>query len=204
MITVLFLSVSCTNSVPEISYGFLHLVQYQGEAGPVEHFSFFIMPVDNDGIDNLDELYFYHDREQLRWRIKSDEWLSYTIDGKTWIGTRSIAAQDGRLPRGLFRAVLYNKGGEKNERNFVFDGSVHYPFPEIVIADGRYEIKSMWPNNKLVCYDSSGNFINTYKIESLTGNVSDLRLPSSASTAALWTEDEANFCSAFTDVVSIH
>jgi hypothetical protein len=56
----------------------------------------------------------------------------------------------------------------------------------------------------LVCYDSSGNYLRTVRLEILTGNVSELGLPSSARTAALWAEDEENFCSAFTDVDPIN
>jgi hypothetical protein len=164
-------------------------------------FSFFIIPEDDDGLENLDELYLYHDREQLRWVIKSKEWVSLKYDGKNWIGTRSIAIHDGMsLPRGMYRAVLVNKGGEKGERTFTFDGEVRYPFPELVIDEGRYTIKSQWPSNRLICYDNAGNYSTTVELQSLSGAVADLRLPSAVRTAALWAEDSANFCSALTNV----
>ena len=200
----IFWSVSCTNSKPEITFGFLQLVLYQTEEGPREQFSFFIIPEDEDGLENLDELYLYHDREQLRWQIKSDEWVTYTQGERTWIGTRSIAVTDGGgLPRGLYRAVLVNKGGESAERTFTFDGAVRYPFPELVIEDGKYTVKSNWPVNRLVCYDRSGNYLTTVKLSSLTGEVSDLNISTNARTAALWAEDEDNNTSAFTNVVSV-
>jgi hypothetical protein len=198
------LSVSCTRSAPEIKYGFLQLVLYQDKDGPQESYSFFILPEDEDGIDNLDELYLYHDREQLRWNIKSDEWQRYTHDGKEWIGTRSFTVREGELPKGLFRAVLINKGGESVERSFTYDGGVRYPFPEIDITDGVYNVNSQWPVNRLVCYDNAGNYLSTVNLPSKTGQVSDLKVQSNARTAALWAEDEVNFCSAFTNVVSLH
>jgi len=203
LVFALFSAVSCTNSKPEITFGFLQLVLYQTENGPREQFSFFIIPEDEDGIENLDELYLYHDREQLRWRIKSGEWITHTQDDRTWIGTRSIAIPDGGLPRGLYRAVLVNKGGESAERTFTFDSSVRYTFPEIEIKDGVYTVKSNWPVNRLLCYDRSGNYLASIRLPSLEGNVSDLNIPSDASTAALWTEDEDNNTSAFTNVVSV-
>jgi len=200
---ILFLSVSCTNSRPEISFGFLQMVLYQGDSGPREYFSFFVIPHDDDGLENLNELYLFHDREQLRWQIKSDDWISHTRDGRNWIGTRSITVREGGLPRGVYRAVLINKGGESTERSFTFDGNVRYPFPEINVTDGRYNVVSEWPVNRLVCYDVQGNYTSTVELRSLSGNVSDLRLASSVRTAALWAEDSANSCSAFTNVVSI-
>jgi hypothetical protein len=169
--------------------------------GPQEYFSFFIMPEDEDGIDNLDVIYLYHDREQLRWQIKSDEWYRYTYDEKEWIGTRSFTVKEGSLPRGLFRAVLVNKGGESTERSFTYDGNVRYSFPELEISSGIYNVNSQWPVNRFVCYDNSGNYIDTIILTSLTGNILQLRLPTNTRTIALWAEDEANFCSAFTNVV---
>ncbi|MCL2720189.1 MAG: hypothetical protein FWD47_02485 [Treponema sp.] len=201
---VILIIVSCKMSEPKITYGFLQLVQYQGDAGLQEYFSFFILPEDDDGIENLDELFLYHDREQLRWNIKSDEWLRYVYDGKEWIGTRSLALPQGSLPQGVYRAVLVNKGGESSQRNFTFDGVVRYPFPELRISGGSYTVISQWPVNRFVCYDSSGNYIYTITLDSLTGNVSQLRLPSNTLTVALWAEDEDNYCSAFTDVVPLY
>lgn len=201
---IFMLSVSCTNTRPEISYGFLQLILYQTDSGPQERFSFFIIPEDDDGLDNLDELYLYHDREQLVWQIGSNEWVSYTQDARTWIGTRSISVRDDSLPRGVYRAVLVNKGGERTERTFTFDGVVRFSFPALNITNGTYTVRSEWPVNRLVCYDISGNYLTTVALTSLSGSVSELGLPSSAVTAALWTEDEDNFCSAFTNVLSIN
>ncbi|MCL2264467.1 MAG: hypothetical protein FWC22_00360 [Treponema sp.] len=204
LIFSLIISNSCTRGEPKIVYGFLNLVLYQGESGPVEHFSLFILCEDEDGIENLDHLFLYHDREQLRWQIKSDEWQRYTFDGNEWIGTRSIAVFEGSLPHGVYRVVLVNKGGESAQRNFTYDGNVSFPFPALYISNGEYTINSLWPVNRLVCYDSSGNYSTTVTLNSRTGKISELRLPSSAVTAALWAEDESNFCSAFTDVAPLY
>jgi len=204
VLTVVFFSISCSTSKPEITYGFMQLVLYQGDIGPVEHFSFFIIPEDEDGFENLDELYLYHDKDQLRWKISSEDWISYTQDDRTWIGTRSIAIQDGlKLPRGVYRAVLVNKGGEKGEREFTFDAQVRYPFPEFTVADGMYTVKSQWPSNRLVCYDRAGNYTSTVEVSSFSGSISQLNLPSAVRSAALWAEDPAYSTSAFTNAVTV-
>jgi len=198
------LTLSCTRTPPEITYGYLQLVLYQGENGPQEQFSLFIMPEDEDGIENLEELYLYHDREQLRWRISSDEWIHFNNDGKDWIGTRSIALTKGELPRGQYRAVLVSKGGESAERSFTYDGNVRFPFPEIEISGGTYTVKSQWPVNRLISYDQNGNYQSTVTLRSLSGSVSGLGLTSGARTVSLWAEDETNFCSAYTNAVPLN
>ena len=200
---IVLIAASCSNTKPEIQYGFIQLVQYESDAEPEEYYTFFILAEDEDGFDNLEELYVYHDRDQLRWHIKSDEWISYKEDENNWIGTRRIAVNEGSLPQGTYRAVLINKGGEKGERSFTYDGSVRYPFPQINVTDGRYTVNSEWPVNRLVCYDREGNYSTTINLTSLTGDISNLNLPSAVRTAALWTEDTDNFCSAFTNVVSV-
>jgi hypothetical protein len=195
---------SCSNAKPEIRYGFISLVQYQGETGPYERFSFFIIPEDDDGIENLDELYLYNDREQLRWEIKSGEWETYTANNTTWIGTRGIALQDNqKLPRGRYRAVLVNSGGEIAERSFTFDGEARFQFPSLEITEGRYTVASTWPKNRLVCYDIGGNYITTVELPSLSGTVSSLGIASNVASAALWAEDPESFISAFTNAAPV-
>jgi hypothetical protein len=206
MFLAVFLAVSCNRSEPKITYGFIELVYYQGNVRPREFFSFFIIPDDEDGIENLADLYLYHDREQLRWHISSEDWVTHTESGTSWIGSRSIAIREGEsLPRGQFRAVLINKGGEKSERNFSFDAPEQpvHPFPRLEISEQRYTVTSSYPQNQLVCYDEQGNYVHTAHLVALTGTIDDLNLPSNARTAALWAQDTQRFTSAYTDVAVI-
>jgi len=202
----IFLFASCSKSEPVITFGFIELVYYQDNEKPMERFSFFIIPEDEEGIENLGELYLYHDRAQLRWHITSDDWVSYIHEGTTWIGTRSIAVDEGeRLPRGQFRAVLVNKGGEQSERNFTFDApeDPRFPFPTLEISGGRYTVDSAYPSNRLLCYDDQGNYVFSANLTSLSGSVADLGIPSQARTAALWAEDAQYFTSAITYVTAL-
>ena len=203
IILVFLLIFSCSRTTPEIAFGFIKLVLYEGDPDPIEQFSFFIIPEDDDGLENLDELIIFHDRDQLRWRIKSDEWIKHTHEGVDWIGTRSLSIRDDVLPRGVFRVVLINKGGESTEKNFTFDGNVRYSFPEIEIEGGLYTVVSAWPVNRLVGYDRSGNYVMTVVLNTLSGSVSELRLTQSVRSVSLWAEDEENYCSAFTNAVLI-
>ena len=206
IVLAVFVAVSCSRTEPKIAFGFIEMVYYQEKDKPQERFSFFIIPEDEEGIENLADLYLYHDREQLRWHIKSEDWISYVQDGKTWIGTRSIAiGDDESLPRGQYRAVLVNKGGEKSERNFSFDApeEPRFPFPSLELSAGQYTVNSMYPANRLVCYDEQGKYIYTANLTNLSGQLSELDIPANARTAALWAEDTQYFTSAFTYVTPI-
>jgi len=197
---------SCSRTEPKIVFGFIELVYYQEDGRVVERFSFFIMPDDDDGIENLQDLFLYHDRDQLRWHLSSSDWISFSRDDKVWIGSRSIAIEgDDPLPRGQFRAVLVNKGGERSERNFSFDApeEPRFSFPTLQISDGQFTVNSTYPSNRLVCYDERGGFSSIVNLETLSGSVSDLNLPGNIRSVALWAEDTQFFTSAFTNVVSV-
>jgi hypothetical protein len=61
----------------------------------------------------------------------------------TWIGSRAIAMPgDDPLPRGQYRAVLVNKGGEQAERAFTFDApdNPRDPFPRLNLLEGNYTV----------------------------------------------------------------
>ena len=206
LVVICCLFFSCSRTEPKIVFGFIELVYYQTNGKPQERFSFFIIPEDDEGIENLEELFLYHDREQLRWHLKSDDWVSFTRDEKTWIGSRSITiADDETLPRGQFRAVLVNKGGEKSERNFSFDAPAEsrFPFPVLQISGGRYTVTSSYPVNRLVFYDREGSYFSTINLQTLNGSISDLNIPSNVVSAALWAEDAQYFTSAYTDAVAV-
>ena len=199
------LAASCSKSAPEISFGFMELVYYQGLEKAEERFSFFIIPQDDDGIENLSDLFLYHDGAELRWRLGPEDWVSYEEDGKTWIGSRAVAMDGEALPRGQYRAVLANKGGERAERFFSFDAPEEspYPFPYLTVAGGRYRIDSLYPENRLVCYDGEGGYLKTQVLDRPEGPLADLQLPAAARSAALWAEDSGLSVSALTDVVSL-
>jgi len=194
---------SCSKGEPRIVYGFIELVYYSGTEIPEERFSFFVLAEDDDGAENLSELYLYHDREGLRWLVSSDDWILNEEDGKIWIGSRSFSIGDEPLPRGQYRAVLVNKSGEKTERYFTFDAprAPPYPFPFFTIANGIYRIDSRYPVNNLILYDQQGKFVQKLTISEIEGNIRDLRMSSNARTAALWAEDPEYHISALTDAV---
>jgi hypothetical protein len=203
---ILLILPSCSRSEPKISYGFISLVYYQGSERPEEQFSFFIIPDDDDGIENLADLYLYHDREQLRWHIQSEDWVTYEQDGQTWIGTRGIAMTGGEsLPRGQYRAVLVNKGGEQSERLFGFDApeEPRFPFPFIALIEGRYRIDSNYPVNRFICYDEQGNIVAVVTLDAVEGQISDLGLASEVRAVALWAEDPVYYTSVLTDVTPL-
>jgi hypothetical protein len=197
---------SCSQAKPEIKFGSIESVIYENGGNPVERFSVFILPSDADGIDDLEELWLYHDWEGLSWQLKSSDWISQTINGQVWIGSRAIAMTDGSpLPRGLYRAVLVDKGGDRTERSLSFDGPSpeSRAFPTLSVGADRYRIESAYPRQNLIAYDNEGNYLLTIRPASNDGELGSLGLPSQARSIALWASDPEHSVSAFTDIVPL-
>jgi hypothetical protein len=197
---------SCSRAEPRIVFGSLRLVYYEEAEKPGERFSFFVLPDDNDGIEDIAELYLYHDREGLVWQLNSDDWVRYEVDGQVWIGSHYITMLDGDpLPRGQFRAVLIDQGGERSERIFAFDipEDPRYAFPFLNIEDGRYLVESGYPEHYFLCYDAQGNYIATQPLVVLDGVIAELGLSPEVRAVALWAEDSEYFTAALTNVVSL-
>ena len=222
---ILFAFLSCSRSEPQILYGFIELTYYQvadssaeesaeetretrrvTTAEPIERYSFFILPEDDDGVENLSELKLYHDREGLLWIFSPEDWILHEENERIWIGSRSIAmVNNAPLPRGQYRAVLINQGGESSERSFTFDvpaDSIH-PFPAFTISEGMFSLESQFPVNRLICYDLQGNVIQTIPLTEHEGNVRDIRFVGPVYTAALWAVDPEFRISALTEAVVV-
>ncbi|MDR2500644.1 MAG: hypothetical protein LBD37_06140 [Treponema sp.] len=203
---LIFCGLSCSRSEPKIAYGAIRLVYYGGSGGADPRFSFFILPEDDDGIDDLDELYLYHDLEGLVWRLSADDWVRYEFDEKIWIGSHGIAMREGEsLPQGQFRVVLIDKGGERSEVFLAFDAPANprRPFPVFSIEDGNYRIESQYPEHYLICYDGAGAYIQTIPVTARNAPVASLNLPSNIRGAALWAEDGEYYTAAVTDILPL-
>ena len=197
---------SCSRAEPQIHHGYMELVYYPGKSRPVERYSFFILPEDDDGIENLSELYLYHDMEGLRWLFTPKDWIEHEENGKTWIGSRSIAMfDDGQLPRGQYRAVLVNKGGESTERKFTFDGpeTPPYPFPTLSVNGDTYKIDSKYPVNNIIGYDPQGRILQINSVTEKEGSTRNLRLSANVRTIALWAEEPQYRTSVLTEEVLV-
>jgi hypothetical protein len=185
----------------------MSLVYYGGAQEIHEAYSFFVLPGDDDGLEDLDTLSLYHDREELVWKLSSEDWISETIENEVWIGSRNISMSGGGpLPRGRFRAVLTDKGGSRGERVLVFDGpeKSRYPFPVLVIEGGRYSIESAYPYHTMLWYDGSGAYLGARRVGALAGTIRELEAPRETKSAALWAEDPEHYTSALTAVVPLN
>ncbi|HOJ99080.1 MAG TPA: hypothetical protein PLW34_05935 [Termitinemataceae bacterium] len=246
----LFFLFACSSQPPRIEGVRLRLVYAQKEGKIEEFLSLFISPADDDGFEDLEELYLIHDESQLYWKLTPQDWLS--IEGeenspgalrsppgglfqeeglatgeagappplggggkndpppssqgpsrRVWIGSHRIQMYpSGPLPRGRYRIILRDKGGEQVERSVGLDAPLTpvYPFPQLILDRGSYRIVSSYPKNDLVVYDQDLRLIRTVPLSHAQGAFRDLDFPGSARAVALWAEDPDRGIAALTSI----
>ena len=194
----------CSQTIPAITQVSLRLVYQEKDTGIKESFSLFVSPQDNDGNADLGELDLIDDEAQLIWTLTDTQWVRVENSGQTWIGSHNLQGPgDQNLPRGKFRVVLVDKGGNRSERTVVFDGKERpvYSFPRLQWDRRGYAIRSAYPKNSLLFYDKTGKRITVLPVTNLSGTLESLRFPPEAQSVALWAEDTALFIGALTKPV---
>lgn len=102
-----------------------------------------ILADDEDGFDEIYEVYVIHDERELYWRANKDEWdIQTDRDDKDWIVlTNIISNTSDTLPRGTYRVVLMDYSGYRDERSFEIDAPIENytrnEFPVLSIQSGN-------------------------------------------------------------------
>lgn len=115
-----------------------------------------ILADDDDGFDEIYEVYVINDESEVYWRSNQDEWDLVESEGNTWIVLNNIVTDDGsNIPRGEYRVVLLDLSGYRDERIFVLDipdESIfrHYLPVLRLQSSGVYVPSHILPNNEQI------------------------------------------------------
>jgi hypothetical protein len=197
---------SCSQAAPRLVAVSFKLIYRQSGPSYVERLSCFAFAEDEDGDADLEELRIVNDRAQLYWQLTSQDWISVVKTGQTWFGSHTLSMPDGgKIPRGVYRIVLLDKGGERDERTMSFEAPLasERPFPSLSFIEGRFAVSSAYPKNLLVVYGASGTVLRSVELSAKSGAIADLSLGQTARSAALWAEDEAGSVAVLTDPVPL-
>jgi hypothetical protein len=203
-------ALSCSRAEPEIVFWSMKLVYYAADAvqeggaaggGPVARMTFFVLPNDPDGPNDIEEIRLYHDGEGLLWQAKSLDWIKVENGGLTWFGTYSFAPPEGEgFPTGQYRAELIDKGGETSSKVIGFNAPKEPPhkFPTLTIADGNWTIECEYPVKSFLCYNADGRWIATVPVTADSGRLSEENYNRNTRFIALWAEDPDRAIAALT------
>lgn len=119
LVCVLLSVISCSGADPVIYKLHTQLQVYWNYPG--NHYERLLVQIladDDDGYDEIYEVYVIHDVSELYWRATKDEWTTHTIEGNEWIILSNIHMIDKtNLPRGKYRVVLLDFSGYRDEQS---------------------------------------------------------------------------------------
>ena len=142
LVAVTLFLAACTPRPPEILRveGEVRLVTDREADREYEQLALFVEGEDPDGFDDLDEVVLLNDASGLYWRIDRSAWV-VTREGR-WIGSAALTMPlVSAFPRGEYRVVLYDAGGNSQETNvFLEDPRQPVPSPEVAINQEGVEL----------------------------------------------------------------
>ena len=110
--------VGCTGATPEILETRNTLIYRHDpqRSLTIEELSLFVRVSDDDGIDDIRNIYLIHDDLELYWTLSEHNWSRITYDEVEWIGSQSLRmADDTFMPRGRFRVEVVDRGGKRDQ-----------------------------------------------------------------------------------------
>lgn len=161
----------CSGKPPEMTRftAQLMLTQAPDSESTVERLSVFLVANDPDGFEDLSALYVIHDGAELYWKIESADWIKTTFEAETWIGSNGIGMADGSpMPRGEYRILLQDKGGDDVEDVFSLEErqpAEKTAFPKAAEANALISCSGLKETPELWIYDLADRFVTALDVE---------------------------------------
>jgi hypothetical protein len=157
---------SCSKEPPEINDLFKEIVMFKDvERNTVyQKLSVFVLASDADGIEDIEKLYVINDEKDLYWEADQNTFAKPLLNSQTWIGINSVSMNDySPLPRGEYRIVVTDLGGESAERSVQIDyvdfTNKDIAFPLVSIGKDDIGITGKSTDYIIWLYDLSGNYL---------------------------------------------
>jgi hypothetical protein len=173
---------SCSGEPPVISRVSAQLLYVNDLAADTvsEELAIYVVPEDEDGLDDLEYLHVISDRAELYWSLDSSSWTSARSQNQDWIGTARLAVPpDMSFPRGTYRVLLYDLAGESDEAEFSLGAEVRkpadIPFPRAQEAGGKIVIDGPVEWYTLLVYTSAGTYVRSFPTQAESTTVESIR-----------------------------
>lgn len=158
-----FLLSACGSKLPEITAVEWRIEMRPAKLGAYESLSVFATIQDDNGIDDIQELWVVQDHERLAWELSGANWTKRSEGSDTWLGAAALVRADYRpLPRGDYRLVAIDAAGDRTEKNFSIQGS--FPGlapPSLSRSNDKLTVSSVWPETLVLAFDAAGQLLSS-------------------------------------------
>lgn len=150
---------ACGNKLPAVEAVEWRLETRPAAGGPAyESLSVFGSVKDEDGIDNIAEIWILEDDSAYAWKLTDADWVKSTEGGDVWMGASALATPElAAMPRGDYRFVAIDAAGQRAEKAFrVSGGFPDRKTPSVSYSRSRLTIGSSWPETLVLAFDGAG------------------------------------------------
>ena len=163
----LLIAGACSNHVPQVSnvrWDLFSVKDAETEALH-EELSIFLQIADEDGIEDIEEIYVIYNPGLEYWHMTPDVWVEKVIDGETWIGSGSLMSDT--FPRDEYKYLVIDKSGDRTEGEFFLDvnkirgGTV---FPSAEVTGDKIRIRSPVSQLFISFYNDKGEGVHLSEI----------------------------------------
>lgn len=152
---------SCGSEPPGIISAEWRTETRPARQGDYESLSVFVNVGNMDPRLELESITVTNDAEGLSWKLTDASWTVQKTGADTWVGGADLASADYKaLPRGQYRIIVTNLGGQRAESLFELGVRTStLPIPQLKPGTGTVTLVSAWPENYLLAYDAAGNLV---------------------------------------------
>jgi len=179
LITLLLLA--CSENPPQIIQVQWQVILFQNRLlnAVYPKLSIFIRATDEDGMEDLNAIYFINDEAELYWSLLAEKWDKASVRGVEWIGSNGLVMPDkSPLPAGTYRILLEDLSGQTAETQIYlkreeldFSRAV---FPAVTVTDNVLSLSGNFSQAEIWLYDSNDQFRKQVSLPGKTISLSEL------------------------------
>ena len=180
LITLLILSlfISCSGEPPEIVQVVWQRNSVKDASSGLtrESLSIFVHVVDEDGEEDISELYLINDKEEIYFRISEDSLIKKERSGEIWAGSNGFTMPEGLpVPGGIYRILVIDKAGERDEREiYIAPPEKDIRFPSITVKDSNITLGRQYSRAELLVFDTQNSYLGSKEIAAVPVAASSL------------------------------
>ena len=178
---ILFVT-ACSGSPPQISRISSQLLWVDDLLLGRKHesLSLHVVANDEDGFEDIELLHLISDETELYWTLDTESWTLTEAEQEQWIGSNRITMADlAPLPRGDYRLLLADLGGDMDEEIFTLETAAikpeSIPFPRAEIGGDRIVVEGIFDSYTLLVFTTADEFVKSVEIASEPGSIRGIK-----------------------------
>lgn len=139
-----------------------------------EELAVFFLVRDQDGIEDIEEIYLINEKEEIFWRITEEIKIIQREGERAWMGASRLIPENGKeFPNGSYRVVIQDKAGASSEITIRIPKNRLKPkqslFPKVSYNEKKLNISGKRDLYQIWFYDENDTLL--FKHDTVPGTI---------------------------------